>query len=183
MKKKLIIGMLLICVIVLIVLVGILNSLKTTKEENIDYFEQVAQKDYNLGKIIPQNFTTLYREYEGEANTEIWYEKIYQFVHNYIPEIQKAKSLQDYYNQNEKKMKSDLGNTSYDHFEKLAKKIKNLKSTEFKDSAFDVTSLTIAEDSLSIKLTIFFYKEEELELKFVVYPTIKENRYVSFLAE
>lgn len=183
MKKKLIIGMLLICVIVLIVLVGILKSLKMANDENIDYFEQVAQKDYNLGKIIPQNFTTLYREYEGEANTEIWYEKIYQFVNNYIPEIQKAKNLQDYYNQNEKKIKSDLGITSYDDFEKLAQKIKNLKSVEFKDSAFDVASLNIDEDFLAIKLTIFFYKEEELELKFVVYPTIKENRYVSFLAE
>lgn len=184
MKKKTILSILLICTVILIILLCILRMYSNQNDEKIDYYAQLAEKDYSEGKIMPQNYTPLMREYIGEVEVDVWFTTIYKLVNNYIPEIQNIKDMYQYYEENSEILKGDLGIDSYDNFVKLANNIKNISnSAKFKDSSFDITSMGVNENSIYAPLKIIFYNGEELNIKFIVYNKVTDNIKISFLVE
>lgn len=189
-NKKIVRNMIIICLIFLLILLAIIRYIKiyNVRDEEIekesDVFSDLAQQEYSVGKIVPQNYTTIMREYEGEVKVESWYEMIYKFVNSYIPKIQSAKKLKPYYDSNLTDIKKDLGIISYEDFELLANEIKKVKKdSKFKDSEFDVTTMNITDDYISVDFCIYFYGNQQIDLIFTAYNKINDDISIGIFAK
>ena len=165
-KKKLKILLWIICILVLILFIKWNNN---SEQENIEDDEKEREEmieQYMEGKIFPQNLYRLRMTYKGDVNPPSFYEAMYKIVMA-LPEYKKVDLNNNYYKDNEIRIKYELGITDEETFENFCTLLKNkdINTSTYTEIKFDEEYMEVLDDGINMKLVITYSDTKVLTLK------------------
>ena len=185
LKKKSFVLLIFVILIILVILTLVLRRAIFKQEEEKINDEVIAQneelmkqitEEYFSDKICPQGMATLYGKYHGQNDLNDLYRGLYNlvgYIEKMYPTLKNYDStqLEEYYNENPRKIIKTLGANSFEEFSAFLDYLDSVGySSEYVYKYCKIDTETYEEDIDYLMFNLsFYYEEKDNLLNFKVY--------------